>query len=255
MHSFACTRFLGVDFALADEAAVLAAIRSAASDERFSYVVTPNVDHIVRLHEAGAESAVGRSYATAALTVCDSRIVALLAGWSRVDLPVVPGSDLTARLLDDTRFAGLHCHVIGGSAATLAALAKGFPQFRWSQFVPPHGVLHDVGAQDAIVASIVASGADIVFMAIGFPQSEVVCARALATGRARGVGLCIGASLEFVTGEKSRAPGVFQRLKLEWLYRLLSEPRRLWRRYLVVGPRVFGIWWRERRSLRQRTAV
>lgn len=248
MDRFTCTRFLGVDFAQADEAAVLTAVRAAAGDDEFSYVVTPNVDHIVRLHEAGPESEIGRSYATAALTVCDSRIVALLAGWSGVDLPVVPGSDLTARLLGDARFAGLHCHVIGGSTATLAALATRFPQFHWSQFVPPHGVLHDVGAQDAIVASIVTTRADIVFMAIGFPQSEVVCARVLESGQARGVGLCIGASLEFVTGEKSRAPVLFQRLKLEWLYRLLSEPRRLWRRYLVVGPRIFGIWWRASRS-------
>jgi N-acetylglucosaminyldiphosphoundecaprenol N-acetyl-beta-D-mannosaminyltransferase len=63
------------------------------------------------------------------------------------------------------------------------------------------------------------------------------------------VGLCIGASVEFLSGAKRRAPRWMQRAGLEWLYRLLSEPRRLWRRYLVKGPRVFKLWWagRERR--------
>jgi UDP-N-acetyl-D-mannosaminuronic acid transferase (WecB/TagA/CpsF family) len=68
---------------------------------------------------------------------------------------------------------------------------------------------------------------------------------------ATGVGLCIGASLEFLTGAKRRAPLWLQRLGLEWLFRLLTEPRRLWRRYLVEGPRIFVLWWRWHLSRRR----
>ena len=63
---------------------------------------------------------------------------------------------------------------------------------------------------------------------------------------AGGTGLCIGASVEFVTGAKRRAPRWMQRLGVEWLHRLLSEPGRLWRRYLVEGPRIFAMAWRWR---------
>jgi exopolysaccharide biosynthesis WecB/TagA/CpsF family protein len=62
------------------------------------------------------------------------------------------------------------------------------------------------------------------------------------------VALCIGASIEFLSGARRRAPRWMQRAGLEWAFRLLSEPRRLWRRYIVEGPRIFVIWYRWRRT-------
>ena len=101
-------------------------------------------------------------------------------------------------------------------------------------------------AQQDIVEFVEGCPAGVYFFAIGSPQSEVVCAMVAERHRARGVGLCIGASLEFLTGAKSRAPRWMQRTGTEWLYRLASEPARLWRRYLVEGPQIFLIWWRWR---------
>ena len=63
-----------------------------------------------------------------------------------------------------------------------------------------------------------------------------------------GVILCVGAAVDFLSGTLPRAPEGWQRLGLEWLHRLLSEPRRLWRRYLVDGPKVFLIYLRRRRA-------
>jgi N-acetylglucosaminyldiphosphoundecaprenol N-acetyl-beta-D-mannosaminyltransferase len=51
-----------------------------------------------------------------------------------------------------------------------------------------------------------------------------------------GIGLCVGASVEFVVGAKKRAPGWVQQAHLEWLHRLASEPRRLWKRYILEAP-------------------
>jgi len=101
-------------------------------------------------------------------------------------------------------------------------------------------------ARAAVADFVIASEPDVVLFAVGAPQSELLCAEIAARGGARGVALCIGASLEFLTGAKRRAPRWMQRAGLEWLFRLLSEPRRLWRRYLVEGPRIFAIWWRWR---------
>jgi exopolysaccharide biosynthesis WecB/TagA/CpsF family protein len=78
------------------------------------------------------------------------------------------------------------------------------------------------------------------FLAVGSPQQEMLAALLRQRGIARGLALCIGASLNFLTGRERRAPLWMQRLSLEWLYRLARDPRRLWVRYLVRGPRIFG---------------
>jgi exopolysaccharide biosynthesis WecB/TagA/CpsF family protein len=78
------------------------------------------------------------------------------------------------------------------------------------------------------------------FLAVGSPQQELVATLVKQRGVARGLALCIGGSLNFLTGRERRAPLWMQRLSLEWLYRLAQDPRRLWVRYLVRGPRIFG---------------
>lgn len=245
--------FLGVDFAALDAQASLAQVSAAAASDRFSYVVTPNVDHLVMLHERGDEpwrTAYRRAVADAALRLNDSRILARLARLSGQALPVVPGSDLTRALIAHAADAPGERRwlLVGGSAREAEWLQRRLPRDRIAHFAPPMGVRDDPAAQAAIVARVAAEQADYVLFAIGAPQSEIVAHAIAANGAARGVGLCIGASVEFLSGAKSRAPRAMQRAGLEWLYRLVSEPRRLWRRYLVRGPRIFVLWWRARRA-------
>src|SRR3546814_15777850 len=89
------------------------------------------------------------------------------------------------------------------------------------------GIRHDPAARTAIAEFGEAAAADVVFLAVGAPQSEMVCADIGQRGRARGVALCIGASLEFLTGAKSRAPLWMQRAGFAWLFRLLREPQQI----------------------------
>ena len=65
---------------------------------------------------------------------------------------------------------------------------------------------------------------------------------------ATGMALCIGASLDFITERQRRAPRVMQRLSIEWVHRLASDPKRMWRRYLLEGPRIFLLAARHRRG-------
>jgi exopolysaccharide biosynthesis WecB/TagA/CpsF family protein len=88
--------------------------------------------------------------------------------------------------------------------------------------------------------------ARFVFLAVGSPQQEILAAAIAATRRATGVGLCIGASLEFLAGAARRAPRWVQHAGLEWLYRLGKEPRRLARRYLHDCPAVLPMLLSER---------
>jgi exopolysaccharide biosynthesis WecB/TagA/CpsF family protein len=78
-------------------------------------------------------------------------------------------------------------------------------------------------------------------LAIGCPQQEVLAQMLKHRNKARGLTLCVGASVDFITGKERRAPQMLQQLGLEWAYRLLHSPRRLGRRYLVRGPRVFAV--------------
>ena len=123
-----------------------------------------------------------------------------------------------------------------------------YPHITWHHHAPPFGILKNPIAQSETIEFIEGCPAGLVFLAIGSPQSEIICATLATRRRAKGVALCIGASLEFITGVKKRAPPWMRRLRLEWLFRLISEPRRLWRRYLIEGPAIFRIWWKWRFS-------
>jgi exopolysaccharide biosynthesis WecB/TagA/CpsF family protein len=84
------------------------------------------------------------------------------------------------------------------------------------------------------------------FICVGAPQQELIAYAIAQRGDAMGVGLCVGAALEFLSGQTQRAPVWMRKAGLEWLYRLASEPGRLWKRYLVTGPKVFSLFaaWR-----------
>jgi exopolysaccharide biosynthesis WecB/TagA/CpsF family protein len=86
------------------------------------------------------------------------------------------------------------------------------------------------------------------FICVGSPQQEMIAVEAAKLGTASGMAFCIGAALEFITGQTKRAPVLARRLGLEWAHRLLTDPRRLWRRYLVEGPAIFLLAYRWRKS-------
>lgn len=242
-------RFLGVNFAPCDVQSALDWVRQAAREERFTYVVTPNVDHLVMFHDRGQEAwrvAYREALVGCGLCLNDSRILQRLAGLSGIDLPVAPGSDLVRALVDCEKVRSGAIALIGGRAAEADWLRNALPAHRIVHLDPPMGVRDKPDVQEEIAAFVEDARADLVLFAIGAPQSEIVAHRIARRGKARGVGLCIGASVEFLSGSKRRAPRIMQRVGLEWLFRLLSEPARLWRRYLVKGPRIFAIWWRER---------
>lgn len=236
--------FLGLSFDPVNIDEARRTVVSRAGGESFAYVVTPNVDHIVGL-DRSQDLRLLAAYDGAALCLCDSRILARLAALADIRLSVVPGSDLTRDLLEYA-LPGGRLAVIGGDPVLHADLARIYPRFDWSYYAPPMGLRGDAGARATVIDFVVASGADVVLFAVGAPQSELLCAEIAARGNARGVALCIGASLEFLTGAKRRAPRWMQRMGLEWLFRLLSEPRRLWRRYLIEGPQIFSIFRRWR---------
>ena len=239
------TEFLGVTFNHLSEARVIERLASVRADTPFGYVVTPNVDHIVRLSHNESEPAIVDAYARAELCVCDSRIIASLAKLRGIDLPVVTGSDLTAALLEREIKPGDRIAVVGGSADLIERLSARYPHVEFVHHKPPMGLRRNSAAQTAAADFITKAKCRFTFIAVGSPQQELIAARVKG---ATGFGLCIGAALEFLTGDQVRAPKAMRSTGLEWAHRLASDPRRLWRRYLIEGPRVFLLAWRWRAS-------
>lgn len=224
-----------------------AAARIAARDAKapFAFVVTPNVDHLVRLRRDGVLAPL---YAQAWLTVCDSRVLELLASVSGEDVDIAPGSDLTQRLFETVIRPDETITVIGGDAEVIANVTAryGLKDVRWHE--PPMGLRHKPDALADCARFVAGNPARFVFLCVGSPQQEMIAEACLDRGDCTGIGLCVGASLDFLGGKAQRAPRWMQSARLEWLHRLLQEPRRMWKRYLVDGPKIALIWWEWRRA-------
>ena len=227
------TRFMTLDFADGDRPALLARVAAMARGP-YGYVVTPNVDHVIKLMDGRVEAEV---YDGAALKVCDSRILAHLARLRGKRLAVYPGSDMTADLLasDDDLTVG----VFGPDRAAFDDLSARYPRRRLTFIEAP---MLTPGAPGWIAAVDAAARADwdVLLACVSFPKQERFAHALRGAGREQGVALCVGASVDFLTGRQQRAPRIFQQLSLEWLHRLMSQPRRMFRRYVIEGPAIFG---------------
>lgn len=239
--------FLGLDFQpMTTEAAVKAVSALGLLEAPFGYVVTPNVDHMIRLH---GDASLRPLYEGAALLVNDSRILELLAGRDGLDFPASPGADIVARLFAAEIKPDDPVVVIGGDAVSVEAVKArfGLQNLHWHS--PPMGLKENRQAIAQAAAFMAVHPARFHFLCLGSPQQEMVALAAKARGDVVGIGLCCGASLDFLSGRTVRAPEWMRNARLEWFHRLLSEPRRLIRRYLVDGPKIFAIWRKWRKSL------
>ncbi len=236
--------FLGLVFSPYTLDEVVQRIGTLRGSATFCYIVTPNVHHTVMLNaKARSETleAFRSAYAAADLRLCDSRILARLARLFGLRLPIAPGSDLTALMFQKLFKPGDRVAVIGGHIETLALLNARFPGPEYVQHIPPFGVLTNGPAMQAAATFVAKAEADYALFAIGSPQGEILAQQCAQSVGARGVGVSIGASIDFLIGDQVRAPLWAQRAGLEWAHRLMSNPKRMWRRYLVEGPRIFWI--------------
>jgi exopolysaccharide biosynthesis WecB/TagA/CpsF family protein len=233
-------RLFRVRFDMIGPEQVLSLLNARPPEQPFAYVVTPNADHLLRLQGSGQDDLLP-IYEAAWLSLCDSRVLRSLAARRGYDLVVVPGSDLLQALFERVIRPDTPVTLIGGGPEVAERLRRRFGLSALAHHEPPMGFMNDPAAVEACVDFVLNHPARFVLLCIGSPRQEVLAARIAATGRATGVGLCVGAAAEFVVGVKRRAPRWVQQAHLEWLHRLVSEPRRLWRRYLLEAPRLLRL--------------
>jgi len=219
----------------------------ANADRTCRYVVTPNVDHVVKLQTNAAFKA---AYEGASLVLADGRPVVWASKLLGRTLPgTVPGSDLVPDLFEAvSRMEGKTLSVfLLGAAPGVAERAGKKIHERWKNidivgvYSPPFGFEKDP-EESAYIGSIVNSArADLLVFGVGAPKQEIWIHQHSSMLRVK-VALCVGATIDFLAEEKKRAPEWVQKIGFEWIYRLLSEPRRLWKRYvhdLIVFPFLF----------------
>jgi N-acetylglucosaminyldiphosphoundecaprenol N-acetyl-beta-D-mannosaminyltransferase len=182
------------------------------------------------------DEALRRSVLEADLVVADGMAVVWASRALGAPLPErVAGIDLMMEILRRGHEAGWAIYCLGATQEVLGGvttrIAADFPGVRIAG--SHHGYF---GQEDepAIARAIRAAEADILFVAMTSPKKEEFLAR---WNQTLSVPVChgVGGSFDVVAGKVQRAPASWQRLGLEWLYRVKQEPRRLWRRYLVTN--------------------
>jgi N-acetylglucosaminyldiphosphoundecaprenol N-acetyl-beta-D-mannosaminyltransferase len=234
---------LGMEFADFDVAAAAGWLARRPAAAPFGYVTTPNADHLVRLNR---RPELAPLYQNALMRLLDSRVVASAARLAGLPVPqVAPGSDLCQLLLDRHVAAGERITIIGLRSEWLPALVARCGIAPPAHYDPPMGFETNPALLRTAVEFVVMHPARFTFLAVGSPRQEMLAAAIASTRRATGVGLCIGAGLEFLAGAAQRAPPWMRYVGLEWLHRLGRDPRKLAGRYLHDCPAVFPMLLRE----------
>jgi N-acetylglucosaminyldiphosphoundecaprenol N-acetyl-beta-D-mannosaminyltransferase len=143
-----------------------------------------------------------------------------------------------------------------GAAAGVADRAAKTIGSRWpsvevvGSYSPPLGFEGDEAENAAMLARIAAARPDVLIVGLGAPKQELWVHKHRDSLAAKAA-LCVGATIDFLAGERSRAPVWMREVGLEWLYRIFTEPRRLAARYAndaIVFPRVVAReWWRRKK--------
>ena len=212
------------------------------------FVVTPNVDHVLRLEKS---IELREIYEKAVLILADGMPLVWLSRLQSQRLPErVTGADLLPAICERAAGQGVGVYLLGGppGAAKKAAdsLNKKYPSLVVGEYCPPFGFEFDEMENERIIKLINAQEPGVLFVGVGSPKQEMWIARFRSQ---LNVGIClgVGAAIEFQAGLLKRAPVWMQRSGTEWIYRMLSDPRRLVKRYasnaaflLVVGREILG---------------
>lgn len=232
-----------------DTAVDVLARAAAQRDGRARIVVTPNVDHIVRLDK---QPEFKQQYREADYLFADGMPIIWASRLFGMPLPGrVTGADLLPALCDRVRASGRRAVFVGGRPGQEAQLTEGlsqrFPGLDFTLMVPSMTFDPTGPEGEEIAQRVRAAAPDLVFVCLGMPKQER-WAMAYAATMPGGLILCVGAAIEFAAGMQKRAPRWMQRTGLEWVFRIMQDPGRMWRRYLVDDRRFIGICWRQWRS-------
>jgi N-acetylglucosaminyldiphosphoundecaprenol N-acetyl-beta-D-mannosaminyltransferase len=228
---------MGLDFAAVSEDETIEHVLGSVTAGRGGWVCPANLD-VLRQWRDSAE--VRRLVSNADLVVADGMPLIWAGELQGSPLPQrVAGSTLVLSLSAAAANAGASIFLLGGNPGTADAAARSLtdrdPRLRIAgTLCPPRGFEEDAAWLSRIESSLRDASPDIVFVGLGFPKQERLIV-SIRERIPRAWFVSCGISFSFLAGEIERAPILMQRLGLEWLHRLVQEPGRLSRRYMLQG--------------------
>jgi N-acetylglucosaminyldiphosphoundecaprenol N-acetyl-beta-D-mannosaminyltransferase len=238
---------LGVPFDNVTKAEAVELIRQMVASRRSHYLVTANVDFLV---QAQADVELRRILFDAHLVLCDGTPLVWASRLLGNPLPErVAGADLAPLLIRIASEENFRLFLLGGTPDStnhaLANIKAKYPQLSIAGYSPPFDKLLEMDHEE-IKRRITEADPDLLFVSFGCPKQEKWIAmhyQSLGVPVAAGV----GGTIDFLAGNLKRAPLWMQRTGLEWLFRMIQEPRRLFRRYVkdlwVFGWHILAQWW------------
>lgn len=212
-------------------------------ENRKGYVVTANVDHVVRLEK---DDEFRLAYDKAALVVTDGMPIVISS--RLLGKPIkerITGADLFPALSAVAAEKGFSVFLLGGREG-VAALASKKLKMKYPNLIvagvysPPFGFEKSDEECQKIIRLVNEAKPNLLFVGVGSPKQEKWTYKYI-DELSINVAVCVGGAFDFVAGTVKRAPKFLQRLSLEWFWRLIHEPRRLFRRYIIRDSRFFVI--------------
>ncbi|QVM83704.1 WecB/TagA/CpsF family glycosyltransferase [Novosphingobium decolorationis] len=227
---------LGVPVTITTPTQAAETIEGWAKDDTGRFVCIRDVASLMVIND---DPAIRDLHKEAAMITPDGMPIAFVGKLRGVPVERTCGPDLIDLIARRSPASGLSHYFYGGKEGVAKSLAetfqKKYPGFRVAGYeCPPFRPLTEE-EDAAVVERIKASGADVVWVGISSPKQDVWMRDHYTRLPQTLIG--VGAAFDFHTGAVKRAPVWMQKAMLEWAYRLSQEPKRLWRRYLVLAPR------------------
>lgn len=220
-------------------------IASIASSEFISselkgIIFTPNVDHLIKLQK---DSKFYACYQKADWVICDSKIISVASKFLGSPIKeVIPGSDLFpeyCKKVAAEKSNGRKVFILGGTTPEITKKAVNnlrnysIHDFIVGAYCPPFGFEQNENEKKHIIDLIQRSGANVLAMGVGAPKQEKFIIEIKDSLNEVDTYFAIGATIDFISGDLKRAPKWVQKIGFEWFYRMLMDPKRLVKRYLV----------------------
>lgn len=236
-------KFMNTDIDNLTMAETLNEIDKLIQKKNCSYVVTPNVDHIVRLEK---DEELQKVYKNASLILTDGKPLIWISKWYKTPIKEkISGSDLFPKVCELAANKNYTMYLLGAAEGVADTAAKNLMQkYKGLNIVgtysPPFGFEKDKKELDKIKEQIQKVHPDILIIGLGCPKQEkFMYHHCKELGVPISFGL--GASIDFEAGNIKRAPKWMSNHGLEWLYRFSKEPKRLFKRYFVDDLKIISV--------------
>lgn len=224
----------------------IAHIEECINTRKIGHIITPNVDQVIRIE---SDKYFKEIYENAELLLADGTPLVWISRWYKKPIKEkICGSDLVPDLCKLAAQKGYLIFLLGSAEGVAAKAAenlkKNNPGLRVAGvYSPPYGFEKDKNEIDKINKMLFNSKADMLFVGMGVPKQDIFIYENMNKYQIP-MSFSIGATIDFEAGIQKRAPKWVNHIGMEWLYRLVHDPKRMFKRYIIDDMKIFKLAWR-----------